>query len=71
MGLIDCLPIGFDRDYRFFGTVFYDSAIMYAVLWITGLAALAAILAAIGVFIAGVTVLVTKRVAGHAGPGST
>ena len=39
-----------DREDRFFGTVFYGSAIMYAVLWITGLAALAAIPAAIELF---------------------
>lgn len=39
-----------DREDRFFGTVFYGSAIMYAVLWITGLAALAAIPAAIALF---------------------
>jgi hypothetical protein len=54
MGLIDYLPIEFDREDRFFGTAFHGSAIIYAVLWIVG-----------------VTMLVTKRVADHADPGST
>lgn len=39
-----------DREDRFFGTVFYGSAIMHAVFWIIGLAALASIPAAIELF---------------------
>jgi len=45
-----------DREDRFFGTVFYGSAIMYAVFWIVGLAALASIPAAIELFDAEVRV---------------
>jgi len=39
-----------DREDRFFGTVFYGSAILHAAFWIIGLAALAAIPTAIELF---------------------
>jgi hypothetical protein len=45
-----------DREDRFFGTVFYGSAIMHAVFWIIALAALASIPAAIELFDVGVRV---------------
>lgn len=54
-----------DREDRFFGTVFYGSAIMYAVAWITGFAALAAIPAAIEV--TGATVRVDSAAVGSTG----
>ena len=45
-----------DREDRFFGTVFYGSAILYAALWVAALAAAAAIPAAIELFDAAVRV---------------
>ena len=54
-----------DQEDRFFGTVFYGSAIMHAVFWILGLASLASIPAAIDLF--DVTVRVDSASVGSTG----
>ena len=54
-----------DREDRFFGTVFYGSAIIHAVFWILGLASLASIPAAIELF--DVTVRVDSATVGSTG----